>query len=208
MSAKNTITDKRNIKQPVSKETNPPKEEALSHKPTFGEAAERPGVEQEEPEHDHTLGKQNEAPEPPNPAIQPGNATEDVTAPGARIMGEKHQENVDQVKSLADEGGAEVAETDPPVNEEAEAERQTTENQDQTVSTEVQENLDDLTDLQGSGPDPDGYQESIHQPTTEDQFRAPQTRPHTIDPETGQVHYAGDVESLPGGTAANEGKDA
>lgn len=34
--------------------TNPPEHEAQSHKPTFGEAAEKPGTEQSEPQGDPT----------------------------------------------------------------------------------------------------------------------------------------------------------
>lgn len=201
-------------------ETKAPASEAQSHKPTFGESAERPGTEQTEPEGDDSV-KVDEAPEPPNPAIQPSDAAEDVTAPGARAIGEAHEENKAQVEALAEAGGAEkalgpddVEQTDQSILDD----QQTVENQgfdasspnpeDHSVDGSTTELLETLRDEQDIQNNPDAFQRGIHQPTTEDVLAAPQSRPKTIDPNTGQVHYIGDASALPGGTVANEGKDA
>lgn len=52
--------------------------------------------------------------------------------------------------------------------------------------------------------DPDRTQREGDHPSTESLTAAPATRPTTIDPMTGQVHYVGDEAALPGGTVAHE----
>lgn len=52
--------------------------------------------------------------------------------------------------------------------------------------------------------DPDRTQREGDHPSTESLTMAPATRPTTIDPMTGQVHYVGDEVALPGGTVAHE----
>jgi hypothetical protein len=72
------------------------------------------------------------------------------------------------------------------------------------VADEVKESLQALQDQQASQIDPDKHQRDIHQPTTQDVLADPISRPKTIDPATGQVHYVGDAAALNGGTASHE----
>lgn len=177
MSAKNTIKDNRDIKKELPSETKAPEQEAFSHKPTFGESAERPGIEQTEPEGDNSIpkdeggGAERPLASPPEPAPEPKPLTEPEGEP----------------------------ETTPETEKEPE---------DHEAGERVTEQLEKVVEDQRTGPDPDRVQRESSFPTTESIFAAPVTRPHTIDPATGQVHYAGDASSLPGGTAANEGADA
>lgn len=73
------------------------------------------------------------------------------------------------------------------------------------ASSEVKDKLESLRLEQTKQQNPDQYQKDIHQPTTQDVLAAPISRPKTIDPATGQVHYVSDAAALPGGTAAKGG---
>lgn len=120
----------------MTSKTHKPAEEAKSHKPTFGEAAENPGTEQREPEGDPTVSEKN-----------------------------------------AD---------------------------DHDVGQQTRDNLAREQMKQENQIDPDQHQRDIHQPTTQDVLADPISRPKTIDPATGQVHYVGEAAALPGGTVAHE----
>lgn len=124
------------VPQNGNSKTQAPKSEAKSHKPTFGDAAEKPGTEQKEPEGDPTTSEHD---------------------------AENHDTN-DLTKA----------------------------------------NLQREQDQQANQIDPDQHQRDIHQPTTQDVLADPISRPKTIDPETGQVHYVGEAAALNGGTAAHE----
>lgn len=123
------IKDNRKAESPKPK-TEAPESEAKSHKPTFGEAAEKP--EKTEPAGDPATDKKSP---------------------------DEHK----------------------------------------TLSEESKPNLQAWVDEQAFQPNPDEFQKNIHNPTTENLTASPYAQPKTIDPMTGQVHYAGDKAVLQGG---------
>lgn len=94
----------------------------------------------------------------------------------------------------------------PTFGESAEKPEKTEPEGDPTTPQTVDERLEELVREQKASQqnDPDRVQRESHINTTEDVLSPPKSRPHTIDPMTGQIHYAGDVAPLPGGAVAHE----
>jgi hypothetical protein len=77
-----------------------------------------------------------------------------------------------------------------------------------SLPNDVKTNLEDQVESQAHQQDPDLVQRESHNPTTESLTGSPVRQPVTIDPNTGQIHNAGEEAKLPGGTVAHEGDDA
>lgn len=76
---------------------------------------------------------------------------------------------------------------------------------DQPDPLDAKAQLDKRVEEQANQLNPDQVQEDGHWPSTEGLLAAPKTRPHTIDPATGHIIYAGEVAALPGGNVDGEG---
>lgn len=145
-----------------------PVSEAMSHKPTYGLAAELPEIM--EPNGDPTLpGSEDDLP----PAVEIQEVLNQLNPPKANI----HRDDVDFDYTGPDHISQEAIDA---LNKKLRG---------QEISSRI---------------NPDGAQRDSHQPSTEGLLKAPVTRPHTVDPATGHVIFAGEARSLPGGTVAHE----
>lgn len=190
--------------------TEAPLSEAMSHKPTQGLASEKP--EAAEPESDPTTEANSANVErktaSANPTNQPDHNDEDrkIDEAAAKIESKFNPSNLldEQAKGqkpLADDtantGQAEDQGKDEKLTGKDPSDHS-------NLPDDVRETLQSQVDAQSSQLNPDEAQSQGHWPSTESLTGAPTKRTATIDPMTGQVHYAGDAASLPGATVVHE----